>query len=231
MSIFTGPNRYAFGYLIGASVSLAIWGLIFWRRADLRREMVVMSCVAVLIGLPHEYLLWTRDWWHPPTLTHTRIGVEDLIYAIATGGTLAAIYAFVTRTRLVARGSAPRRVAALAPLAIDFIVPLPIVGLLGWHSFIASAIGVGGALAWILLARPELIRIALASALLGVLASLPCYWIMEGLLPGFIAAAWDLPRLSGVRLAAIPIEDLIWYAYTAALFGTYYKYAAGLGRP
>jgi hypothetical protein len=37
----------------------------------------------------------------------------------------------------------------------------------------------------------------------------------------------DLPRLSGILLAGIPIEDLAWYAYSAALFGTYDKYAAG----
>ena len=34
-------------------------------------------------------------------------------------------------------------------------------------------------------------------------------------------------KLSGLRMAGIPIEDLAWYAYSAALFGTYYKYATG----
>jgi ribose transport system permease protein len=66
-----------------------------------------------------------------------------------------------------------------------------------------------------------------AGALLGTLAALPIYWLMEGLLPGFIAASWYLDRLSGVLLLGIPLEDLVWYLYTAALWGVYYKYLEG----
>jgi hypothetical protein len=40
-------------------------------------------------------------------------------------------------------------------------------------------------------------------------------------------ATWDLPHLSGVLVLGIPIEDLLWYLYTAALWGTYYKFATG----
>jgi ACR3 family arsenite efflux pump ArsB len=92
---------------------------------------------------------------------------------------------------------------------------------------ICCGIGVALALVVIFAVRQDLIVVALASAAMGMVVSLPCYWLIEWLLPGFIRAVWDLPRLSGILLAGIPIEDLAWYAYSAALFGTYDKYAAG----
>jgi hypothetical protein len=36
-----------------------------------------------------------------------------------------------------------------------------------------------------------------------------------------------VPRLSGILVAGIPVEDPARYAYSAMLFGTYYKYATG----
>lgn len=106
-----------------------------------------------------------RDWWHPPTITGTRIGIEDLLYAIGNGGVLAVLYTIVFRQGL-------ERVQ---------VVP-----------------------------------------------SLPFYWLMEAVLPGFIEASWYLNRLSGVLLLHIPLEDLVWYLYTGALWGIYYKFYAGL---
>jgi hypothetical protein len=34
-------------------------------------------------------------------------------------------------------------------------------------------------------------------------------------------------HLSGILPLGIPVEDLPWYLYTAALWGTYYKFASG----
>jgi len=50
---------------------------------------------------------------------------------------------------------------------------------------------------------------------------------MDAVFPGSIAATWDLPHLSGLLPLGIPIEDLAWYLYTAALWGSYYKFATG----
>jgi hypothetical protein len=51
---------------------------------------------------------------------------------------------------------------------------------------------------------------------------------MEAVFPGSTAATWDLPHLSGIYLLGIPVEDLVWYVYTSALWGTYYKFATGV---
>ena len=220
-------NTYSYCYLAGALFNLGLWAACYVLRRDLRREMWLMSSAAVVMGMPQEYWLWTRDWWHPPTLMHTRIGFEDVMYAIGTGGTLAVNYAVLTRRRLV-QGTAPGRIAAAMPLAINFIVPFLLVYLAGLHSFVACALGTFAALLWILPLRPDLIGPTVVNVGLGLVMSFSCFWFIELLAPGFVAAIWDLPKLSGVLFAGIPIEDLGWYAYTAALFGIYYKYATGM---
>jgi hypothetical protein len=221
-------SSYTLGYLIGAVFNVLLWLAIFALRRDLRREMIAMSLWAAAVGLPHEYLLWTRDWWRPPTITGTKIGLEDLIYALATGGVLATIYAVTFRRRSVAAESQPLSpFLRILPMILDFVTPLVLVPVFHLHSFVACGIGVLLALVVIFAFRPDLIVVALVSAALGVLISLPCYWLIESLLPGFIRAVWDLPRLSGILLTGIPIEDLAWYAYSAALFGTYFKFATG----
>jgi hypothetical protein len=219
-------STYAYCYLAGALLNLGLWALLFGLRRDVRREMCVMSCVAVVIGLPHEYWLWTRDWWHPPNLTHTRVGFEDVLYAIGTAGALSSIYPVVTRRRLLP-GAAPGRLMAVMPLVIHFALPFLLVFVVGTHSFVACALATCAALLWILPSRPDLIGPSVINAGLGLLISFSCFWLIEWLAPGFVAAIWDLPKLSGVLVAGVPIEDLGWYAYTAALFGVYYKYATG----
>jgi len=218
---------YTWGYFIGAVFNLIMWAGLFALRKDLRREMLHMSLLAAALGLPHEYLLWTRDWWHPPTITGTVVGLEDLIYALSTGGILAVLFATVFRRRPHTDRPVSGWSNRLLPLALDFVTPLVLVPVLGLHSFVACGLGVLLALTWIFVRRPDLIVVALGSALLGVVIALPSYWLIEGLLPGFIGAVWDSPNLSGFRVAGVAVEDLAWYAYAAAIFGTYYKYATG----
>lgn len=219
--------HYAYGYLIGALFYVLLWAILFWRRPDLRREMLVMSALSVAYGLPHEYFLWTRDWWHPPTITATRIGLEDLLYAIGNGGVLAVVYAVVFRRQLEPIKQTLSLTLRLLPYAINGLLPPLLVAVTGMHSFLASSAGALLALACLLRLRPDLARLAIGSAILGTAASLPFYWLMEAALPGFIEATWYLDRLSGVLLLHIPLEDLLWYLYTGALWGTYYKLLTG----
>jgi hypothetical protein len=172
-------RAYTTGYLIGALATLGVWGFIFALRKDLRRELAVMSLWAAAVGLPHEYLLWTRDWWHPPTLTGTVVGVEDLLYALGTGGVLATLYAAVMRRQVRPVRPAPHWPARLLPMVLDFVTPLVLVPAFGPHSFVACGIGVALALAWIFVRRPDLVAVALGSAMLGVLFALPCSWLVE----------------------------------------------------
>jgi len=95
------------------------------------------------------------------------------------------------------------------------------------HSFVATSIGILVPLGIVLIQRTDLVRVAVVSGLVGTAQAIPVYIALEALYPGSIAATWDLPHLSGMLPLGIPVEDLLWYLHTAALWGTYYKFATG----
>lgn len=222
------PSAYTYVYLVGSLLFVPVWALWYWRSPASRREMLIMSGIFICIGVPSEALLYTRDWWHPATVTGTLVGVEDVLYSIGNGGYMAALYAVIMRSQLVQDRPAPRWPLRLAPIVA--IATLPFVLCLGFglHSFVATSIGSLVALAIVLASRPDLARVALISGIVGTALAIPVYVAIEALFPGSIAATWDLPHLSGINPLGIPVEDLLWYVYTAALWGTYYKFATGL---
>ena len=220
-------SSYTYVYLVGSLLFVPIWALWYWRSPSSRREMLIMSGIFICIGVPSEALLYTRDWWHPATVTGTLIGVEDVLYSIGNGGYMAALYAVIVRGQLVVDRQAPSWPLRLAPIAA--IATLPFVLCLGFgvHSFVAMSIGSLVALGIVLIQRTDLVRVAVVSGLVGTALAIPVYIAIEALYPGAIAATWDLPHLSGILPLGIPVEDLLWYLYTAALWGTYYKFATG----
>lgn len=218
--------RYTLAYLTGSVLFMAAWVILFWLRPSLRREMAVMSGLAVLSGLPLEYFLWTRDWWHPPTIMGTRIGIEDLLFAIANGGLLAVLATVIWHRTFIPGGRSLPLAVRVLPFAC-YVLVAPILVLTGLHSFVATSISTLLGLAVVLNLRHDLAKQAVSSALIGLAIAMPVYWIMEVLFPGIIAAVWDVKHLSGYLITGVPVEDIAWYLYTAAFFGTYYKYVAG----
>lgn len=220
-----GPFTYV--YLVGALLFVPVWLLMYWRIPPARREMLVMSALFVCIGVPSEAMLYTRDWWHPETITGTLIGIEDVIYSIGNGGYMAALYVALVRGRASTFSPPPALALRLAPVACIALIPSVLVFGLGMHSFVATSIGSLVALALVLVARPDLGGVAAVTGVVGTVIAIPVYLAIEAAFPGAIAATWDLPHLSGLLPFGIPIEDLVWYLYTAALWGTYYKFATG----
>jgi len=220
-------GQYTYVYLLGSLLFVPVWLLLFWRLPNARREMLAMSVLFVCIGVPMEALLYTRDWWHPMTITGTRVGVEDFIYSIGNGGYMAALYMALTRSNLE-RSAPPSVWLRLLPVVCLVALPLLLVYGFGVHSFLATSVGSLIALAIVLGIRPDLSRVAVVTGVVGTLLAIPVYLAMEAIFPGSIAATWDLPHLSGVLLLGIPIEDVLWYVYTCAVWGTYYKFATGL---
>jgi hypothetical protein len=220
-----GPYTYV--YLVGSLLFVPVWALLYWRNPSSRREMLIMSLLFVCIGVPMEALLYTRDWWHPATVTGTLVGVEDVLYSIGNGGYMAALYVALVRGENVVDHAPPDWARRLAPVAAIAILPPILFFGLHLHSFVAMSIGSLVALGLVLRWRPDLLRAAFVTGLAGTVLAIPVYLAIEFAFPGAIAATWDLPHLSGVLLLGIPIEDLLWYLYTAALWGTYYKFATG----
>lgn len=82
---------YQYSYLIGDLILLAIWLVLFLWRKDTRKEMAIISLLFGFLGTVVT-LIYLMDWWHPLTITGTRIGIEDFIFGFSTAGIAAVVY-------------------------------------------------------------------------------------------------------------------------------------------
>jgi hypothetical protein len=70
-----------------------------------------------------------------------------------------------------------------------------------------------------ILRRPDLIRTTWVGALLFVFSYSLFLLGVEYTAPGYIERVWNLPALSGLRIAGMPLEELLF----AAAFGAYWS--------
>lgn len=219
----TVPLRYA--YLVSVLPFLAFWLLLYARRKDLRKQMRFMSLFVALSGLIAEGLWWTVDWWHPPTITGTRVGIEDFLLGYTNGGIAAVLYETVFKKRLAKGRVSKGHLAAMvmvtfSAMAISFWA----LHLTSFVSTVVALLAGGGAVLWF---RKDLLPDALWSGLLMMALSVPVYWFMLWLAPDMVDLVWDNAHLTGLRPVGIPIEDLVFYFLTGFAAGPFYEYLRG----
>ena len=77
---------YQYSYLVGTIVFLAVWVVLFYVRRDLRKEMLFFSFWIAILSFCSGLFWWTKDWWLPPTMTGTIVGIEDFLVGFGSGG-------------------------------------------------------------------------------------------------------------------------------------------------
>jgi hypothetical protein len=178
------------------------------------------------IGLACEYFIWIKDWWHPITVTGTPIGIEDLVMCFTHVGIPIFIYKYTfgrdtIKNKLVSKKESAKRLLLL--LLIIFFPLLALFYCFNVHSFFATSIGMMLGGLYIILRRKDLIPAALWNSVLMVALTFPVYIIGNFTSPGVIKALWD-PRISGIFILGIPIEDIVWYAILGFLWGGIHEY-------
>ena len=95
----------SFGYLILVSVGMIFWLAFFMLRKDLRKFMLKMGIFYGLLSVVTAYLWWTIDWWHPATLTGTRVGIEDFFTGFGAGPVMAVVYQVFFKKKIVGQAT------------------------------------------------------------------------------------------------------------------------------
>lgn len=213
--------RYA--YLLGSAGFLLIW-LAVWLRADAtsRSQMLRVSAVTAVFGLTEP--LFVPAYWNPPTLFdlahRTGFDVEGIIFSFAVGGIATAIYAALRTTARIkitaAEQHRPRHRfhrLALAVPPVVFVVLAATTNLNPIYTTIAALFA--GAVATSL-CRADLITKMIVSGLLFLGLYFAFFLIFNALYPGYIGQVWNLPALSGVLIAGVPLEELL-FAFSFGL--------------
>lgn len=206
-------SAYAYVWLLWSGAFLLPWVLLYAMVPAFRRRMLLASLATSLLGLTEP--IFVPEYWNPPSLfdlaQRTGFDLESLIFCFAIGGIGAFGYHALAGRALTPvppqeRHSARHRFHRFA-LAAPFVA-FPPLFLLPWNPIYAgiAALAVGGVAN--VLCRPDLVRNTLIGGALfaGLYALFMILLIVAA--PGYVEQVWNLPALSGLRLGAIPIEEI-----------------------
>jgi len=219
---------YQYSYLIGDLVLLIVWFILFFWRKDVRKEMLALSIIFGVLGLFVQFV-YINDWWHPPTITNTKIGFEDFLLGFVTAGIASVIYEeiFKKRVRIIKYSKKKEEINNF-----NFILFLLVGVILFFGSFYlfkissvhASIIAIGVPVFVIWLKRNDLIIDSLVSGLLLMIVSILAFVIPEIITPGIVKNYWFLDNLSGIIIFKAPLEDLIWFFLIGCYIGPLYEF-------
>lgn len=190
-----------------------------------------MSLGASWIGLCATYLWWIKDWWHPITITGTRIGIEDLFMSISHLGI--GVFGYMLIFRKKTDGMFSWRPIFifhfLKRFSLWFILSFGTTFVcfyfLSIRSFESTLAGMVVAGAYLLIKRPDLLKPMVLNGILFLVAALPIYLILEKIYPLESAnLIYYMDKLTGLTLLRIPIEDLAWYWFLGFFLGGAYPY-------
>ncbi|MDL2717688.1 MAG: lycopene cyclase domain-containing protein [Acidobacteriota bacterium] len=215
--------KYHYVWLAWSGAFLLLWVGIYLATPGHRTVMWRTSFATALLGFTEP--IFIPRYWNPPSLfelaRRTGFDIESVIFAFAIGGIGSALYDTLTRRKFAAVGSVERsksrhrlhRWALLIPYFL--FVPLYF---LSWNPIYPSLLCLLiGSIASVI-CRPDLRR----RTVIGGLLFLGLYGaFMLGLRwfsPGYIEQVWNLRELSGILIAGIPLEELLF----GLAFGMYW---------
>jgi len=219
---------FEYTYLAATIPALVVWVVFFFLRKDLRKEMLMMSLGIAFLNLVTAYLWWGVDWWSPPTLTGTRVGIEDFITGFASGGVMAVAYEVIFRKRHIRL----RQKCDYCPRQSTLIILLGLLtAFLFWIAefslFNASAVALLVVAGILFYFRKDLFFNGVISGVLTLLISIPSYVVIQMFSPGWIAEVYLFETLSGVLALGVPIEEFVFWFLAGFVFGPFYEYWKG----
>jgi len=216
---------YKYTYFFGVILFLIPWTILFLLRKDLRKEMFYISLLIGVIGVIVEYIWYTKDWWNPPTITGTIVGIEDFILGFASGGVGAVIYKEVFHKTMYRSISLRISHWILAlPIILGIAISYILFAYFGLFSFWANVIGFVISLLLMSFIRKDLEKEAIEGGLLLTILTIPFYWLLFFFFPAFIESYWNYQNATGVLFFGIPYEDLVWWFFVGALSSILYDY-------
>lgn len=225
-------------HLVWLSWSLllvGIWGVAYLlvRSPEIRRTMLKVSLWTSLLGLTEP--LFVPEYWLPPSLfdlaANTGFDIESLIFSFGVGGLGFVLYFFIFPVKGEEEFTVDERIAArhryhpwLLLVAPVLFVALFLVTGLNPIYISVIALMVGGVATWY--CRPDLKMKMFVSAFLFLGLYFVFFLTLIIFEPGYVLKVWNLPAISGILVAGIPIEELM-FAFSFGFFwSTTYEHFA-----
>jgi len=211
-------------WLIWSGAFLLPWAIVYWMYPEQRKAMLWASLFTTPMGLTEP--LFVPEYWNPPSLfdlaATTGFDIESLIFCFGIGGTGSVLYNIVShkapqvlppdvRSQPLHRHHYK---ALLAPF-----VSFPLLYFLPWNPIYPAIVAMFiGAVANIL-CRPDLKNKTWKGGLLFLIYYAIFLSGLELSAPDYIQRVWNLDELSGISIAYMPLEELLF----AVGFGMYWS--------
>lgn len=224
---------FTYAYLTASILLLLVWLYLYWTKPKVRRKMLLISFLAAPLGLTEP--LFVPSYWLPFTLfdlaRQTRFDLESLLFSFAVGGITAVLYESlwgklrkpVNVYEMHKDRHKFHRLALISPLIsfgiLYFLTPLNPI----YSTIIAMTIG--AVATWF--CRPDLLKAMLTGSSLFLTIYFVVFLIgFVWLFPGYVEAVWNLPAISGILIAGVPIEELLFAASLGAMWSSVYEHFA-----
>jgi hypothetical protein len=213
----------AYAYLLLSMSLLVVWLVLYGVRPDLRGTMLRVSLGTMPLGLTEP--LFVPTYWNPPTLLdlarRTGFDLESLLFSFAIGGIVFAAYDALAGTApadsMSAEQHEPRHRDHLAAVLAAPAVFLVLLAITRLNPIYAAAFGLVAGFLATLYCRWDLWAKMLVSGALFLALYFVVFAAFNLAFPGYVAAVWRLPVLSGVMVAGVPLEELM-FAFTFGLY-------------
>jgi hypothetical protein len=219
---------YHYSYLVGALIFWAAWIICSILGKNYRSQIRWGTLIAAPMALTS--VLFVPQYWTPPSLFNLdqriRVGIEDFLWAAAVGGIASVVGELLLKETLTALRSQPRK-RHYAPFV--FIVALFIVLEL-WHphkTMINTIISFALGALVIAYLRSDLVTLMLTSAASFTLLYFFLFLCVLFLYPDFVNRFYNIPKLLGIYLLGVPIEELLFAATGGAIWSVAYEYVQG----
>lgn len=230
-------------YLLGIVLMGLLWFLVFWIRKDLRKIIVwgslsylyLISFIFIFVTLISLFIdlgpiALNPIYWHPSTLFDlgriTRgYAIEDAIFVFFAGGITTFLYELFFRHKI-------KYVKKHKHHMLAFVVAMITTGIFAavmktnpiYPMIFFGFVGAGT----ILLLRKDLISHSLCGGIIFLLLYFFAFLIFNRIFPNFIADNYNLNSISGILVAGVPLEELLYALSTGLFWAPVYEYEHGL---
>src|SRR3989344_6909047 len=198
-----------YAYLLGCTIFVSIWLLLYILRKDLRKEMLTMSLLVAPLG-PLSQLLYLRDYWKPQLFNGWVVGIEDLLFAFAIGGITSVIYEEIFGKRYI-KGHTKKHFYLMLLFALLGLIWMLVGNLyLKYNSIYVSIVAFIFLGVLILFFRKDLFFDAFWSGIIVGSLMFLFYMFFSAIFPEVIQKWWLLKNISGILVYGAPLEELMW---------------------
>lgn len=222
------------GFVYVSASLLAVWALLFVASEHTRRGQLVMSLVGALLS-PRAMALVSADYRRADEAAAAGLGAPEVAFAFALFGVAAVVAHHVLSARTASWRGARLRYAkawagAFANVSLSLglwlfaSVALALVfGLGAFPALMCGGLLIGGYL--VADRHDQLLDALVSGAVMATLVFLVEQAFFLRLFPGAAEGFWRIDNLSGILLAGIPVEEILWAAVVGFTVGPLYEFA------